>query len=43
MHTHKSEDYKLYVVEYYLKEKYVKKSSNRTHKLKNYLPKVVKI
>ena len=43
MPTRKRKDYKLYVVEYYLKKKYVKKSSNRTHKLKNYLPKVVKI
>jgi len=76
MHTHKSEDYKLSAVEYYLTEdrtqeevckifkcsarsllrwvdkydenifkgaynrteKYVKKPSNRTRKLKNYLP-----
>jgi transposase-like protein len=65
MPTHKSEDYKLSAVEYYLTEdrtqeevckifkcsarsllrwvdkydeKYVKKPSNRTRKLKNYLP-----
>jgi len=52
MTPHKSEDYKLSAVEYYLTEKYenifkgtynriekyVKKPSNRTRKLKNYLP-----